>query len=58
VDARISPARFPVIQVGLGLFQALEAKALPWCFLCVPTPDSTFPFRSARPTRQGRGTVP
>ena len=27
VDARVSPARFPVVQVGLGLIEAPEAKA-------------------------------
>jgi len=30
VDARVGPARFPVIQVRLGFLQALEAKDLQW----------------------------
>ena len=32
VDARVGPALFPSIEVGLGLFQTLEAQAFRRCF--------------------------
>src|SRR5208283_6019804 len=33
VDAGVGPALFPVIEVGLGFFQALEAQAFQRCSL-------------------------
>src|SRR3970040_3126578 len=56
VDAGIGPALFPVIEVGLGLFQALEALTLKRGFLRVSDAgfDFTFAIRvsdSARPSR-------
>ena len=33
VDARVGPALFPVIEVGLGFFQTLEAQAFQRCLL-------------------------
>src|ERR1700722_14511302 len=35
VDARISPVRFPAIQIGLRLFQTFEALSFEWGFFGV-----------------------
>jgi len=45
VNARISPPLFPVIQVGLSLFEGLEAQAFQRCFLGMG--DATFHFSLA-----------
>ena len=44
MDAGIGPVGFPVIQVGLGLFQAFEAFALERRFLAVAYPRFDFAF--------------
>ena len=59
VNARVGPALFPVIQVGLRFLEALEAQAFQRRFLGMadaPTPPS--PFDPDPPTRQGRATAP
>src|SRR5580692_3905649 len=35
VDALVGPALFPVIQIRVGFFQALELLSLQWRFLCM-----------------------
>jgi hypothetical protein len=45
VDARVGPALFPVIEVGLGFFQTLEAQAFQRCSLCMT--DARFDFAFA-----------
>jgi len=54
VDARVGPAGIPVIEVGLGVLEALEAQALERRALGVPDPrlDFPLPIRIADPTRQ------
>lgn len=54
VTARVSPAFFPAIQIGLRLFQTLEPQALQRCFLRVTDTgfDFTFAIRIAHATRQ------
>src|SRR5215468_11500621 len=44
VNARVRPARFPLIQVRLSLFQAFEAHSFQWCFLRVGDTRFHFPF--------------
>src|SRR5947208_2888178 len=43
VDARVGPAGIPVIEVGLGVLEALEAQALERRALGVPDPRLDFP---------------
>src|ERR1039458_1242750 len=45
VDARVGPALFPVIEVGLGFFQTLEAQAFQWRSLRMT--DARFDFAFA-----------
>lgn len=58
MDALIRPAFFPVIEISLSIFQALEAFAPEWRFCAWATPDSTFPFRSGSRTLQGSAVTP
>ncbi len=44
VDARISAAGFPTIQIGLRFFQALEAFSLEGCVLGVSDAALNFSF--------------
>src|SRR5436190_2169685 len=59
VDARVGPAGIPVIEVGLGVLQALEAQALERRALRVADPRLDFPFaiRIADPTGERRDAV-
>ena len=59
MDARVGPVLFPVIQICLRLFQALEAS----CPSAASSAhgrhrDSTFPFRSGSRTLQGSAVTP
>src|SRR5208283_1202173 len=67
VDSGVGPAFFPVIQIGLGLFQALETLALQRRLFGMP--DSGFdlnrpqtrnrrPDPARSPSRCGLATVP
>src|SRR3989454_6786007 len=51
MDARVSPARLPVIEVDLRVSEPLEAQPLEGRALGVADPDSTFPLRSGSLTR-------
>ena len=44
VDARVSPALFPVIEMSLGFFQSLEAQTLQRCFLRMTDARFNFAF--------------
>ena len=59
MDARVSPALFPVIEICLRLFQALEALALERRLLCVGDTrlDFAFSIGIAHPARQRCHTV-
>ena len=59
MDARVGPVLFPVIEIRLRLFQALELLALQRCFLCVADTTFNFPFSIWIPytARQRRYTV-
>ena len=59
VDARVGPVLLPAIEIGLGLFQALEAQSLSAASSwrgrrCAPP----CPCDPDRATRQGRATAP
>jgi len=58
MDALVGPVLFPVIQVRLRLFKTLELLALQRRLLRMPTPDSTFPFRSGSRTLHGSAVTP
>ena len=58
MDARVGPACFPMVQVGLRLLGAFEAQSLNGVICAWPTPLSTFPLRSGSATRQGIATTP
>ena len=49
VDARVGPARFPVVQVGLGFLEALEAEALQRRFLGVAYAGLNLPLSIRMP---------
>jgi hypothetical protein len=59
VDAGVGPALFPVIEVGLGLFQALEALPLERSFLRVSDAgfDFTFAIRVSDSARHSHHAV-
>ena len=59
VDARVGPALFPVIEVGLGFFQTLEAQAFQRCFLRMTDAgfDFAFAIRISNAARHGDGAV-
>ena len=44
VDARIGPAQFPVVQIGLSLFKTFEAQPLQWRLLGVADARFHFPL--------------
>ena len=58
VDALVGPALFPVVQIRLRLFQALELLALQRRLLRMAHADSTFPFRSGSRTLHGSAVTP
>ena len=58
MNARVGPAFFPMIEIGLRSFQAVEALTFKGVFWAWPTPDSTLPFRSGSRIRQGMATAP
>jgi len=58
VDARVGPALFPVIEVGLGFVQSLEAQTFQRCFLRVTDARFNFAFASGSCIRQGIATAP
>ena len=55
VDARVGPARFPVVQIGLGLFQALEAQSFQRRFLGVADAGFDLPFAIRISDAAGQG---
>jgi hypothetical protein len=59
MDARIGPVLFPVVQIRLRLFQALESLALQRCILRMADArlDLTFSIRVAHFARQRRHPV-
>ena len=59
MDAGVGPALFPVIEIGLSLFQALEALALERGFLRVADAgfDFAFSIRISDPARHGHHAV-
>src|SRR5213594_1439330 len=44
VNARVGPARLPLIQIRLGFFQAFEAHSFQWSLLGVSDARFDFPF--------------
>jgi hypothetical protein len=44
VDARVGPARFPVVQVGLGFLEAFEAESFQRRFLRMADTGLNLPF--------------
>ena len=52
MDARVGPALFPVIEVGLGFVQSLEAQTFQRCFLRVT--DARFNFLCGRDLVSGK----
>src|ERR1035437_5762996 len=47
MDARVGPARFPMVQVGLRLFRSFEANALQRCLLRVAHAALDLPDRKS-----------
>jgi hypothetical protein len=58
IDACVGPVLFPVIEIRLHFFQALEVLAFKWGLLCMSDTDSTFPFRSGSRNLQGSAVTP
>jgi hypothetical protein len=58
VNARIGPAGFPVIQIRLGFFKTLEAKAFQRSFLCVADARFDLSFAIGVLNRHGIATTP
>ena len=58
VNARIGPARFPLIQIRLSLFQAFEAHSFQRRFLRVADTGFHFPFAIGISNRHGMATTP
>src|ERR671925_156697 len=48
MNARVGPARLPLIQIGLSLFEAFEAFPLQWSLLCVSNAALDFAFVQSR----------
>ena len=59
VDARVGPAFFPAVEVGLGFLQALEAQAFQGCSLRMADAgfDFAFPIRILNAARHGHRAV-
>jgi hypothetical protein len=59
VDARIGPACFPVVQIGLGFLEGFEAQAFQRGLLGVGNPclDLTFSIGIRDPARQGDDAI-
>src|SRR6185437_6497337 len=59
MDARVGPLSFPVIEIGLGLLQALKAQAFQGCVLGVPDAalDFPLPIRIGDAARQRDGAI-
>jgi hypothetical protein len=58
MDARIGPVFFPVIQICLRLFQALEPFAFQWPFLCMGDTAFDFSLSIWIPHLQGSAVTP
>ena len=59
VNARIGPALFPAIEIGLRLFQSLEAQSFEWSLLGVTNArlHFTLAIGVSYPARQGDSAV-
>ena len=59
VDARVGPAFFPSVQIGLGFFQTLEAQAFQRCSLRMTNAgfDLAFAIRILNATWHGHRAV-
>ena len=59
VDARVGPAQFPVIEIGLSFLQAFKALSFERCFLRVADTGFHFPFAIGilDPARHGHHAI-